>query len=1114
MKKIIKQNIGFTALVLFCFFYSIEIQSQKNDDIRFEHFTIENGLPDNTINSIYQDSFGFLWIATNGGLAKYDGYDFHTFKPDSENPASLSDRRVNVVYEDKRGNLWVGTRNGLNKFNRNSESFEKFYNNLDDSTSLSNNWITSLIESRVDSTGLWIGTYGGGINRLDYQSNNFERFTTDSNSVNTIVSNYVTSIIEEFNIPGTFWIATSPPGSGFAEGGISLLDLRTGEFYGFDKDSDNALPNLHINSLYQDSDGFFWAATDSGLTMYDPLQNKLMEYQKGENELISEKLTSVYEDRVNKIWIGSEKGLSSFDKSKSEFKFYIYRDGDNNSIISNEINCVFEDRTGTLWCGTNNGLDKLNRSIRNFPHIYYDPTKENTLSNNTVYSILEGSDGILWVGTRQGLNRFDRESGEIIKLFSNPKQTNTLSNNLIYSIYEAPSDPKSIWVGTARGLNRIEKETGRITQFLPDNNNPDSSISGRRIITQFEDSRRNFWIGTLGGGLNNYDFETGLFSHVVHDPLDPNSISSNQISAIHETEIEQSILWVGTWGNGLNRYDPNNGRARRFSITFGDSSISEYFVVEILEDSDNRLWVGTLNYGLLIFNRETQTLEKYFDISDGLPHKSVHGLIEDNDGFLWISTENGLSKLNPSTKEYINYDESDGLQSNYFIQKSAFKSKQGEIFFGGENGFNAFFPERVNNPFEPNVIITEFKLFNKPIKAGPGSPLKTHIALTNEIELDYDENDISFDFVGLHFNRPERNRYAYKLENYEDQWRDVEGLRTAVYTNLAPGKYVFRVRASNSDGVWNEEGASLVIYINSPIWERWYAFVFYFISVGGFGFGVKQLIVERESQKSRITEAQLRLAAMESDARAIQAENNRKSHELEEGRKLQLSLLPKNVPKIEGLSIGAKLITATEVGGDYYDFHIEKDGTVNIVVGDATGHGLKAGNMVSITKALFCADAANLSPGEFLNKSGKAIKRMNLWNLYMALTFVRIIENRLIVSCAGMPPILIYRAETNSIETIIHKVPPLGSFDEIKYRNQKTVLNNGDVVLLLTDGLPETFNEAEKLLGFEKIEECFAKNHKLSPIEIIDELITLGNLWSNYAPLRDDVTFMVIKKNS
>ncbi|MCI0494443.1 SpoIIE family protein phosphatase, partial [candidate division KSB1 bacterium] len=558
-----------------------------------------------------------------------------------------------------------------------------------------------------------------------------------------------------------------------------------------------------------------------------------------------------------------------------------------------------------------------------------------------------------------------------------------------------------------------------------------------------------------------------IFTRYEHNPQSPNSLSNNSIQSIYVDT--NGILWIGTFGGGLNRFDPR-----------------------------------------------TEKFEHFTESNSELPNNVIYGVLGDDDGNIWVSSNRGISKYNPATNAFTNYDVDDGLQSKEFNGQACFKDDQGNMLFGGINGFNVFHPDSIrDNPYEPQIAITDFKLFGQPVPIGEDSPLKKHISETNDIRLAHWQNNVSFEFVALHYNQPEKNKYSYILVNYDQAWRAAGLQRTATYTNLEPGEYFFRVRGSNNDGIWNKKGAVVRILITPPWWKTPWAFILYgFLIVGLFFFSYRIqrfVVVRRERARSKIREAELRAQAAEAQARAIQAESERKTAELEKARRLQLSMLPKQLPNVPYLDIAVHMQTATEVGGDYYDFCLDKKGHLTVVIGDATGHGLNAGTMVSVMKGLFIANVAQTDFKTFFENCTRTIKQLHLGNLYMALALVKIENNELIFSAAGMPPIYIYRNKTRAVEEIVLKGMPLGAFDDFSYQDRHIGLEKGDSILMLSDGLPELFNEEKEMFDYHRVKETFEKIGHENPEKIIDYFIDVAEQWRNGRVQDDDVTFVVLK---
>jgi len=483
---------------------------------------------------------------------------------------------------------------------------------------------------------------------------------------------------------------------------------------------------------------------------------------------------------------------------------------------------------------------------------------------------------------------------------------------------------------------------------------------------------------------------------------------------------------------------------------------------------------------------------------------------EDTYGNLWLSTLNGIAKFNKDIANpiFINYDVKDGLQGYAFNRRASFKSETGELFFAGQNGFNAFHSSNINKQV-PQINISQLKISNEPVfPSSENSPLTKSILETKEIEIAYSQNNISFEFSAIHFSRPEKNQYAYRLDGFDKEGWIYDNRKFASYTNLPPGDYVFRVKGSNGDGVWNETGTSIKIKVLPPWWRTIWAYIGYVFVFAGMIFGVDRVqrrrLLLKERSRQRIQNAELR-------AQIAEKENERKTYELEEARKLQLSMLPKQLPQLPHLDIAVYMKTATEVGGDYYDFHVHLDGTLTVVLGDATGHGMMSGMMVSIMKSLFMSDRTNKALKPFFENASLAIKDMQLGRLMMALTCVQISNNKIVTTNAGMPPLFIYRNNSQTIEEVVISNMPLGALKEVVYDVKELKIDRGDTLLLMSDGFAELKNENKEVYGYKRARNSFEESAKREPEEIVSFLSEEGKRWTNDKELEDDVTFVVIK---
>ncbi|WP_020529379.1 hybrid sensor histidine kinase/response regulator transcription factor [Flexithrix dorotheae] len=792
--------------------------------LKFNRLSIENGLSQNNINCILQDNKGFMWFGTWEGLNKYDGHKFSVFKSDPADSTSLSDIVVTTLFEDSKGNLWVGTRDGLNLFNRYQNNFSRY--NVDEGNpySLNGNYITSIEE---DGEGhIWVGTEEG-LNKFDSVSQTFQRINFSQlagQNADLDTARNIYSLLRDSH--EQLWIGTDK--------GVFILNSKNGTLQNT-LNINNGLAKTLVNTITEDSQGNIWLGTEkNGIIIYNLYEKSVLSlrYQPEEqNSLSHNSIRAIIEDSNQKVWVATDGGgLNLFDKKHHAFTRFGHEVNNPYSLQSNALKCLFEDRDGNIWVGALawGGLCYANPSRQYFKHYRPGFPNKNSLNNGAVNGFYERENGDIWIATDGGgINLFQKKENSFEHFKHDPFDTKSLSSNKVLDLLE--DFEGNLWAATwDGGLNKKEKGSEKFIRYLPGSGEQKGNISSEHIWSIFEDSEKNLWIGTFGRGLSLYDRKNDAFISFegCQDSLPGNG---NHIISIYEDR--QNNLWVGTLGDGLKTFDKANGLVLDVDMVSDSSEISSIVndVWVIYEDASNNLWLGTSS-GLKKYNRKTKILNS-FSIEDGLPNNVVYGILEDYSGKLWLSTNKGLSCFNPLTRQFRNFDSGDGLQSNQFIQGSYFKGKSGKMYFGGINGFTVFKPEEIKvNPKIPKVVVTDFQLFNKPVEiGGENSPLKKHISETNEITLLHCQNVFSFEFAALNFTPTQKSRYEYKMENLDENWIESGTRRFVSYTNLAPGEYVFRVKACNNDNIWNEAGTSIKITILPPPWKTWWAYLGYFL---------------------------------------------------------------------------------------------------------------------------------------------------------------------------------------------------------------------------------------------------------------------------------------------
>jgi PAS domain S-box-containing protein len=834
--------------------------------LRFGRFTAQDGLSSDQIRAVVQDKRGFMWFATLDGLNRYDGAGVKVYRYDPDDPNSLSHDIVRSLLVDQSGVLWIGTWNGgLNQYDPEKDHFIRYLHDPEDPRGLSNNTVRAVYEDR-DGT-IWVGT-SEGLNQLDRDSGQFTRYLHDPGDPNSLSDNIVWTVLQDST--GVLWVGTA--------GGLNRFDPNTETFvhYRHNPDDRASLSHNTVRSIYEDRSGNLWLGTEGGLDELNPERTRIASYQNDANDpqsLSHNIIDSVHEDRSGRLWIGTwGGGLNRFDRDTEAFIRYRHSIADPYSLSSDTIWHIYEGQQGFLWMATEGGISFLDGGAKPFHHYRAIPDNPNSLSDNGVNAIYAGRPGIVWVGANSGgLNKFDRQTEEFTQYLHSPSDPINIGKEPVTAIYE--DQQGLIWMGTrGMGLIKYDPDTERITSYRYDDTNP-HSLSHDSVVNILEDQTGTLWISTYGGGINAFDRGTEQFTRYQHDPANPHTLSANVVLSVFEDRA--GVLWVGTNTDGLNKFNRETAEFTHYRHDPSDpNSLSNDTVMSIYEDRTDTLWIGTTG-GLDKFDRHNNQVSSHYTAKNGLPNNIINAILEDEQGQLWLSTQKGLSRFDLRTESFRNYTVSDGLQSNTFsLFFTPSKSRSGEMFFGGPNGFNAFYPDLIVDSLRPPpVLITNFQLANNPVPIGGDSVLQKSILETDELVLSYQDNFFSFEFAALNFRAPEDNRYKFKVEGFEDDWNEVDSTRRfATYTNLDPGDYVFRVIASNNDGVWNEEGASIKITITPPWWETmWFRISMVLVAVGLFAGGFRWRVRAIEA-RSRELEVQVQRMTQ---IKRMQAERDR-----------------------------------------------------------------------------------------------------------------------------------------------------------------------------------------------------------------------------------------------
>jgi len=809
-KKIIKyhsfKKIKYTLILFLSIIFLIQLYGQSENS-EFKNLNVDDGLSQSTVNCIFQDKDGFLWFGTDDGLDKYDGYSFTVYNNDPADENSLSNNSVNTICTlDSLGNiLLIGTINGLNEFDIYQRKFTRHIQNLNHN-----------IKSRIDE-------------------------------IYCIYRDHEQNIL----------IGTSQ--------GLRLFNKQNGKFH-FPK---NEMPGVDliedniIYSIFEDSFGNLWIGANNGLLK---ISKNRKHYDFYKNNLINQRgiVRFIFEDSRHRLWFcKSGDGIyksNRLDTIKFEPLQNEVPEGQN--IDDSDIFTILESNDGSIWLGgKESGLFHLNYSgnkLLKISSCNLIAKNREGLDSKTIRNIFMDNSGIIWIGTKAGIFQNVMENKLDFKLYRSKKNNiNSLLDNSVWSFFESAFDNKSLWIGTASGLSKLNRQTGKFTNYPePDNVYKNVSFQVRDIC---ENDPKNLWLATLGGGIIKFSKENAEYDHLEEKFAKSDYTKSdlaysvctvgkdniwygtnagglivynkktklyNSIKLIPIKENEQrlwitviykaepDILWLGTWKRGLIKYNIKANTYQQYMHNPDNpNSINSDIIFSIYKSNDSTLWVGTYGSGLNKFDLKTSKFSFYAE-KDGLPNNVIYGILEDDSGNLWVSTNKGISKFNPETETFTNYDVNDGLQGNEFNLGAYYKTEDGELFFGGDNGFNAFYPNVSVNKVPPRIVLTSFT------KNGTEINYKESLNNIKQVDLSYDENNFSIEFVALHYKDPLKNQYAYQLTGIDKHWVYTNNQRKVSYTGLLPGDYVFKIKAANCDGVWTENPFELSIIISPPYWKK------------------------------------------------------------------------------------------------------------------------------------------------------------------------------------------------------------------------------------------------------------------------------------------------------
>lgn len=762
---------------------------QQNNN-RFKYLTINEGLSQNTVVSIVQDSLGFIWFGTLDGLNRFDGYTIKSYFNNFSDKSSISSNKITTLTVDHRGNIWIGTRNGLNKYSQKTGKFSRI--KLDSNTldNLSKHYINAIFED--SERNILIGTKSGLYIRFEGEIQ-FNRVPL--NNVNSILDDYqVSSIIQDKS--GSIWLGTNS--------GLAIYDINENIAKIIENSDLRSLGN--VLALCEYSDAKIWVGSQKkGLLIFDTKTGIVKQNFRNVAAFSSpsqNQIKQIYNDKNGNTWFATWEGLHSFNEKEKKLSSFTNKN-EIGALNNNAINCVMQDKSGIIWVGTSfGGVNYFAPNMDNFKLVNISKG----LSNNIISSFAEDNTGNIWVGTiGGGINKIDVE-GRVLEQISTVNST--IKSDLIRSL---AANDNYLWIGYWDNyLSRYNMLDGTFKHYNLRNLEFDIS-DGNSVRSIFISKDNSVWLGTSHSGLIKFSptGEVKQFSPNSDNPL----LGNNTKKMFYD---KKGDFWVLN-KHGLNRYDEINKTFKQYYFEKNDP-MNNSEMMNVYVDNSNIFWIGTYGNGLIKLNVETMKYENYSPKSN-LSGNVIYGILSDEDGLLWLSTNNGLARFNPSTGKSTNFNVENGLQSNEFNDNAFLKSSNGALFFGGIAGINIFKPSAIKkNTFVPPIEITNISLLNSSIgKSDHLSRIKD-----KKLVLDYSENDFSIEFAALSYLLPERNLYAYKLEPANDNWININTRRELTFTNLEPGNYTLRIKGSNNDGIWNETGTRLSITVLPPFWMTWW----------------------------------------------------------------------------------------------------------------------------------------------------------------------------------------------------------------------------------------------------------------------------------------------------
>jgi signal transduction histidine kinase/ligand-binding sensor domain-containing protein/DNA-binding response OmpR family regulator len=791
--------------------------SAQKATINFTSISSKDGLLSNVVNAIIKDRLGLMWFATDDGLNKFDGTNFTFYRNIAGDTASLRVNEVLTLCEDKQGNIWVGTSGGgLSLYNRKKDNFTNYpFQNVHGGFSTK-----SVIRSICcDHRGkLWIAQYEGvyEFDPITKSIRGLPLYETGKRVKNTLFC-----VFEDSR--HRIWVGS--------ENGLFLYKRESDSFVRFTHNpaDSTSISNNVVKTITEDSTGNLWLGTVDGLNKLPAGEQGFIRYKNtGPNTIgiNSNEINCVAADKEGELWMGTNAGLNKFNPATKAVTIFEPDPENIHSLTSKNVKCAYIDKQGIYWFGTfRGGINKYDKNGNLFNLKLSNTFQENSNKASIITSLAENRNGNVYIGTDdEGLLEFDRKTQKLRRM-SFP----TINNTPISVLSLQLARNNQLYIGSfAHGLFIRDAATGRLENIKKGTGIND--LNSNDIFCLKEDSKGNIWVGTNGAGVNVLQNKKVIVRFTPH----PNGPNEQPLPINGYTrsfaEDKEGNMWIGSHGAGLAIY---NTATRTFKVfTRDNSQLPSDKVEALLCDSHGSIWVGTYGGGLSLFDKAKNRFINFSE-KDGLQNTTIYQIVEDLQGRIWLSTNTGIGCFDPGTKSFRNFNNQHGVQNNNFVHGAGIRLTDGELFFGGLQGFNYFDPAALTiNRNAPAVLLTDLKISNKSVIAGNDAPIKEHISVAQEIRLDYKQN-FALSFVALNYTNPKQNQYAYKLEGFDKDWNYTGTINTASYTNLDPGHYTFRVKAGNNDGVWSVHETQIKIYVKPPFWATIYAYIFYFMVIAG-----------------------------------------------------------------------------------------------------------------------------------------------------------------------------------------------------------------------------------------------------------------------------------------